>query len=293
MTPKLLLEAPTPLDYFASLVGDDAHLPLLEAAASIAQDDDAALDVQSVLVTIDGLAWQFKRRVPSDAVPLQRLRLLNRYFFQELGFGGNLNDYHDPRNSHLDAVLRSRRGIPITLALLYIEIARQIGLVAEGVSFPGHFLVKLRLRQGNQPGEVLIDPCNGHSLSREELGERLLPYRHQRNLPGDDDLPLALFLQSASARETLARMLRNLKDIHRRAQDWPRLLQVQRRMVVLMPDDWDERRDRGSAYARLGCNAEAAADFEAYLLHRPGAADRAAVAERLDALRRAEPPQLH
>ncbi len=293
MSAKLSLEAPTPLDYFASLVVDDAHLPLLEAAASIAQDDDAALDVQAVLVAIDDLAWQFKRRVPADAVPLQRLRLLNRYFFQELGFGGNVNDYYDPRNSHLNAVLRSRRGIPITLALLYMEIARQTGLVAEGVSFPGHFLVKLRLRQGRQPGEVLIDPCNGHSLSREELSERLVPYRHQCNLPGDDDLPLALFLQSASSRETLARMLRNLKEIHRRARDWPRLLQVQRRLVVLLPDDWDERRDRGVAYAHLGCTGEAAGDFEAYLLHRPDADDHAAVLRRLDALRRAEPPRLH
>ncbi len=88
-------------------------------------------------------------------------------------------------------------------------------------------------------------------------------------------------------------MLRNLKEIHRRAQDWPRLLQVQRRLVVLLPDDWDERRDRGVAYARLGCNGEAAADFEAYLLHRPDADDRAAVEGRLDALRRAGPPQLH
>ena len=293
MSAKLSLEAPTPLDYFASLVVDDAHLPLLEAAASIAQDDDATLDVQSVLVAIDTLAWQFKRRVPADAVPLQRLRLLNRYFFQELGFGGNVNDYYDPRNSHLNAVLRSRRGIPITLAMLYIEIARQIGLIAEGVSFPGHFLVKLRLRHGQQPGEVLIDPCNGHSLSREELSERLLPYRHQRNLPGDDDLPLALFLQSASPRETLARMLRNLKDVYRRAQDSPRLLQVQRRLVVLLPDDWDERRDRGIAYARLGCTREATADFEAYLVHRPEAEDHALVLRRLDALRRAGPPQLH
>ena len=293
MSAKLSLEAPTPLDYFSSLVSDDAHLPLLEAAASIAQDDDALLDVQAVLVTIDTLALQFKRRVPADAVPLQRLRLLNRYFFQELGFAGNVNDYYDPRNSHLNAVLRSRRGLPITLALLYIEMARQIGLTADGVSFPGHFLVKLRLRHGQQPGEVLIDPCNGHSLSREELSERLVPYRHQRGLPGDDELPLALFLQSASPRETLARMLRNLKDVYRRAQDWPRLLQVQRRLVVLLPDDWDERRDRGVAYARLGCTGEAASDFEAYLGHCPGAEDHVAVRHRLDALRRAGPAQLH
>ena len=294
MTFTLSYEAPTPLDYFESLVADDAAFPLLEAAASLAQDDAPALDVQAVLIEIDQLAAQFKRRVPADAQPLQRLRLLNRFFFQQMGFAGNVNDYHDRRNSYLDAVLRTRRGIPITLAVLYVEVARQSGLHAEGVSFPGHFLVKLRLRQGLLPGEVLIDPCTGHSLSREELTERLAPYRRQHALPGDDELPLALFLQSATPRETLSRMLRNLKEVHRRAQDWPRLLQVQRRLVVLLPEAWEERRDQGLAYLRLGCRDEAAADLAAYLAHRPDAEDRAAVEERLSALRPAPPPpRLH
>jgi hypothetical protein len=110
---------------------------------------------------------------PADAPPLQRLRLLNRYFFQELGFAGNVNDYYDPRNSYLPDVLRTRRGIPITLALLYVELATQAGLQAAGVSFPGHFLVKLRMPRG----EVVIDPFSGQSLSREDLDERLMPYR--------------------------------------------------------------------------------------------------------------------
>ena len=292
MTFTLSYEAPTPLDYFESLVADDAAFPLLEAAASLAQDDEPGLDVQAVLVAIDHLAADFKHRIPADAVPLQRLRLLNRFFFQKMGFAGNVNDYYDRRNSYLGAVLRTRRGIPITLAVLYAEVARQSGLVAEGVSFPGHFLVKLRLRQGLQPGEVLIDPCNGHSLSREDLTERLAPYRRQHALPGDDELPLALFLQSASPRETLARMLRNLKEVHRRAQDWPRLLQVQRRLVLLLPESWDERRDQGLVYLRLNCRAEAAADLAAYLAHRPDAEDRASIEERLKALRSA-PPRLH
>ena len=116
-------------------------------------------------------------------MPLQRLRLLNRYFFQDLGFAGNVNHYHDPRNSYLHEVLRSRRGIPITLAVLYIELAQQIGLHAQGRLFPGHFLVKLRLRQGRQQGEVLIDPFTGRSLSRDELAEMLQPHRRDRACP--------------------------------------------------------------------------------------------------------------
>jgi regulator of sirC expression with transglutaminase-like and TPR domain len=290
MTGSIRFEVPTPLDYFAMLVADDDSLSLVEAAVSIGQDADARLDVQATLSEIDALATRLKRRVVPDAVPLQRLRLLNRFFFQDLGFAGNVNHYHDPRNSHLHEVLRSRRGIPITLAVLYIEFAQQIGLHARGVSFPGHFLVKLRMRQGRQHGEVLIDPFSGRSLSREELAEMLQPYRRSQGLPEEDEAPLGLFLQTASHREVLARMLRNLKQIHQSEEEWAALLAVQRRLVVLLPLDWEERRDRGLAYAELGLWREAAEDLAAYLEHRPSADDAGAVGERLSELRRMRPP---
>ena len=132
---SLRFEAPTLLDYFAALVADDRQFSLLEAAISVAQDDDPALDVQSVLSQIDGLAARLKQRIAADAGPMHRLRSLNRYFFQELGFAGNVNDYYDPRNSHLQHVLSTRRGIPITLALLFIEIAQQLGLDARRCPF--------------------------------------------------------------------------------------------------------------------------------------------------------------
>ncbi|MDE2093328.1 MAG: transglutaminase family protein, partial [Burkholderiales bacterium] len=175
MPGPLSFEMPTALDYFASLVADDASLSLVEAAAAIAQDDFPMLDTQAVLAEIDAMAAKLKRRFPADAVPVQRLRWLNRYFFQELGFAGNVNNYYDPHNSYLHRVLSTRRGIPITLAVLYIELATQIGLTARGVSFPGHFLVKLRMRSGRQQGEVVIDPFTGQSLSRDEIDELLAP----------------------------------------------------------------------------------------------------------------------
>ena len=288
-TPRFAV--PSALDYFAMLVADDASLSLVEAAASIAQDEHPQLDVQAVLAEIDALAARLGRRLPADAVPLQRLRVLNRFFFHELGFAGNVNHYHDPRNSYLHEVLRSRRGIPITLAVLYIELAQQVGLSAQGVSFPGHFLIKLRLSQGQRRGEVLIDPFTGHSLSRDDLGELLLPYRHSCGLAGEDEVPLGLFLQSATDREVLARMLRNLKEIHLADEAWGPLLAVQRRLVVLLPRDWEERRDRGLTYAELGCASEAADDLAVYLEHRPAAGDSPALAERLAELRRTRPPR--
>ena len=289
MASSLRFAAPTVLEYFSMLVADDASLSLLEAAAAIAQDEYPRLDTQSVLARIDALADRLKRRIPADAVPVQRLRWLNRYFFHELGFTGNVNDYYDARNSYLNAVLETRRGIPITLALLYVELATQIGLTARGVSFPGHFLVKLKMPRG----EVVIDPFTGQSLSREELDELLAPYRKRQGLEGDFEVPLGLFLQPAPARDVLARMLRNLKEIHRNAEDWPRLLAVLERLVVLLPGDWQERRDRGLANAAIGRTDRAADDLAAYLEHMPQAEDRGAIAERLRALRSAGRPRLH
>ena len=289
MASSLRFAAPTVLEYFSMLVADDASLSLLEAAAAIAQDEYPRLDTQSVLARIDALADRLKRRIPADAVPLQRLRWLNRYFFHELGFAGNVNDYYDARNSYLNAVIETRRGIPITLALLYVELATQIGLTARGVSFPGHFLVKLKMPRG----EVVIDPFTGQSLSREELDELLVPYRKRQGLEGDFEVPLGLFLQPAPARDVLARMLRNLKEIHRNAEDWPRLLAVLERLVVLLPGDWEERRDRGLAHAAIGRIDRAADDLAAYLEHVPQAEDRGAIAERLRTLRSAGRPRLH
>jgi regulator of sirC expression with transglutaminase-like and TPR domain len=289
MAGPLQFSVPTALDYFASLVADDATLSLTEAAVSIGQDEYPELDPQAVLADLDALGERLKRRIPADAVPVQKLRFLNRYFFQELGFAGNVNDYYDADNSYINRVLETRRGIPITLAVLYMELASQIGLTARGVSFPGHFLVKLKLPRG----EVVIDPFSGQSLSREELDELLAPYRRSQGLTGDFDVPLGLFLQSAPARDVVARMLRNLKEIHRSAEDWTRLLAVMNRLVVLLPEAWDERRDRGLVYAEMGEHAAAGDDLEAYLEHRPDAEDHAALAERLRELRALGRPRLH
>jgi regulator of sirC expression with transglutaminase-like and TPR domain len=275
------------LGYFAALVAEDEGFALLEAAICVAQDDHPELDVQAVLAEIDGLAAKLKARLPADASALRRLQSMNQYFFVELGFAGNVNNYYDRGNSYLHQVLATRHGIPITLALLYCELASQIGLTARGVSFPGHFLIKLRLPQG----EVVVDPFNGRSLSREELDERLGPYRARQGLAGDFEVPLGLFLQAAPARDVLARLLFNLKEIAHTAEDWLRLLAVQQRLVLLLPQDAEQLRDRGLTWAELGRPAEAADDLSAYLSARPDAADAPALRERLAELQRGGAPR--
>jgi len=286
MSSSLRLEAPSALEYFQSLVADDASLPLFETAVSLAQDEFAGLDVQSVLAEMDALGARLRRRIPADSSPTNKLRWLNSYFFQELGFAGNVNNFYDMHNSFVHQVLSRRRGIPITLALIYMELAGQIGLLARGISFPGHFLVKLRMSQG----EVVIDPFTGNSLSREHLEELLTPYRQAQGETGGPDgqepaTPLALFLRPAAPREVIARMLRNLKEIHRSNLDWARVLAVMQRLVLLLPDAPAERRDRGQAFEHLGHFDAAAADYVLYLDQCPDAPDHASVKQRLFGLR--------
>ena len=279
---QLSYDTPTPLQYFATLVQSDAHFPLLEAVASLAQDEYPELDVQQVLGDVDQLLARVQRRLPADAAALHRLRVLNQFFFVDLGFGGNVNDFYDPDNSYLHAVLRARRGIPISLAVLWMELAQGLRLDARGVGFPGHFMVKVHLPKG----QVVLDPFTGHSLSREQLAERLEPYRRRSAEDEDAEVPLGLYLQTASPREILARMLRNLKEIHRAQEDWGRLVPVLDRLIVLQPDAWPEYRDRGLAHAALGHKQQAVPDLEAYLRHTDAGQDLDAITDRVAELKR-------
>ena len=279
---NLSYDVPTPLDYFASLVQSDANFALFEAAISLAQDEYPELDVQAVLGEVDGLLERIRRRLPTDAGQLQKLRMLNQFFFKDLNFGGNLNNYYDPDNSFVHALLRSRRGIPISLALVWMELAQGLGLSVRGVGFPGHFMVKVNLPMG----QAVIDPMNGQSLSREELSERLEPYRRPSTLLEDMETPLGLYLQSAPPRDIIARMLHNLKEIYRTQEDWPRMLAVQERLIVLLPESWAEYRDRGLAHAEMGNTEQALADLECYLVHTDDLVDVNAITERVDELRR-------
>lgn len=269
------------LDYFASLVQEDEHIPLFEAALSIAQDDVPSLDLSECLLDIDRFAARLKRRMPADIAQIPKLRLLNNFFYQELGFAGNLNDYYNPDNSYLHKVLAARRGIPISLAVIYMELAQQIGLDVKGISFPGHFLMKLSVSSG----DIILDPFNGASLSREDIEERLEPYFI--NGHGPNDPPLASYLAEASPRTMLARMLRNLKTLFAEHPHWKQFLNVQQRLVILLPGEIAERRDRGLAFANLDCPQAALQDLEAYLDQCPQATDAESLRQRLPELRAA------
>jgi regulator of sirC expression with transglutaminase-like and TPR domain len=280
---NLSLNIPTPLEYFSALVHSDADFPLLEAAISLAQDEYPDLSVQQVLGDVDQLLARLKRRLPEDAGSLQKLRVLNQFVYRDLHFGGNFNNFMDPDNSYVHVVLRTRLAIPISLAVIWLELAQGIGLKVRGISFPGHFMVKVNLTEG----QVVIDPLSGKSLSREELSERLAPFQDAAGLDDDQELPLGLYLQAAAPRDIIARMLFNLKDIHAAQEDWPRLITVLDRLIVLLPQAWPEYRDRGLAHAEAGHPGHALEDLETYLANATEIGDRRAITARVGELRRA------
>ncbi len=276
---------PTPLAYYSSLVQSDAHFPLLEAAATLAHDEEPDLDVQQVLDDVARILHRVKARLPKGADDLTRLATLNQVFYRNMGFAPNPNDYYAPENSHVHEVIRTRRGIPVSLAVVWLELAQGLGLRAQGISFPGHFLVKVAL----EGGLVVMDPVSGESLGVEQLAQMLAPFRDDADLLAGADLdegetPLGLYLQTCPPRDVLARMLRNLKEIHRAQEDWPRLLAVLDRLVILLPDVLSERRDRGLVHAELGHAGQALSDLQAYLEAEPLAPDHGVLRARMKTL---------
>jgi regulator of sirC expression with transglutaminase-like and TPR domain len=257
----------------------DRPSSLLAAAAQVPLYAEPDCRPQQVLEQVRGWAARLRVRLAQDASPFARLRLLNHFFFGELGFTGAGDDYQSVCNSYLHRVIERRRGIPVTLSILYMELGKAAGLKLQGVSFPGHFLVRLRLNAGT----VFIDVFGGGAtLSTEDLRQRL-----RATLPGEADPPLAPYLRTATDQEILARLLRNLKAIHWQARQWQAALAVVDRLVALLPDAAQERLDRAQLYERLECPRAAVADLVAYLSLSAAPADAAAVNQRLARLRQA------
>jgi regulator of sirC expression with transglutaminase-like and TPR domain len=267
------------------LSATEAELNLAEAALLIAELEYPDLDVARYLGRLDELARDIRQRLGGEDSPLAKLRAMNRYLFEEQGFAGNSEHYYDPRNSYLNEVLDRRLGIPITLSVIYMEVGRRLGLALEGVSFPGHFLVKYRL----EDGEVVLDPYHGGaSLTLEDLRERASDAYGSE----PEDWLLADMLAGASKRDILARMLRNLKSAYGEREDHARLLSVQDLLVRLAPDDPEELRERAVLYERVGHTRAALADFRRYLDLAPDSEHAPEVARRVETLA-GQGPRLH
>lgn len=250
--------------------GDD-ELPLLDTALLIARDEYPQLDAGFYVEQIRRFASDLQPHISDDLDLPSQLTAINRYLFEEQGFAGNHTHYDDPRNSYLNEVFDRKLGIPISLAVVQIELMRKLGLALDGISFPGHFLVRLPV----DDGILVMDPFNkGRPVSVEELKERATP--HMNGQPPDDQ-ELYQILAPATHRMILSRMLRNLKGLYVEAGDWERVARTADRLLKISNDNSDALRDRGLAYRELGYVKGAREDLSRYLQLMPNAEDEETV----------------
>ena len=250
----------------------DAQINLERAALFIAMEAYPDLEVEAYLNALDTMAAEVEERLPATRYPMQVLRTINQYLFDDLGFVGNRTDYYDPRNSFLNEVLDRRTGIPITLALVYLAIARRIEFPMIGVNMPGHFLIRPAIEEM----DVFVDPFH--------QGEILFPQDCQNLLTQVFDRPVELrpeYIESIGNRQFLGRMLTNLKVIYVNQKDFELALAALDRILLLFPDLPLEIRDRGVLHYRLNRYRSARQDFEYYLKISPLAEDAQLIREIL------------
>jgi len=242
----------------------DHEVDLAEAALLVAAQEYEGLDVRGYLARLDEMGRALRIRLEDEQRPERAVMALNHYLFQELGFRGNTEQYYDARNSYLNDVLERRTGIPITLSVVYIEVARRAGLEVEGVGLPGHFVVRVQTAARS----LLVDPFHGGVL----LSEKDCQLRLDRIFAGKVKLEPKM-LRPCGAKDMIERVLRNLKAIHLRDEDKARALRVVDLLVRVQPGSAEDLRDRGVLYASLDCYGLAARDLESYLALAPRAKD--------------------
>ena len=272
-------------DEFAALVAAGDRMDLGRAALAIARIAYPDLEADRYLRQLDALAAAARPRLAAGASAAHAAGEIASYLFGECGFHGNQEDYYDPRNSFLNEVLERRAGIPITLSVVLIEVARRVGLTLEGVGFPGHFLV--RVPGGGRP--LLLDPFfGGRPIGEAELLGRYRAFMEAQGGPVPDRLPPDA-LDTTPAPGIFARMLRNLLRIYLDRRDHAHALATVDLILVLAPDSASEIRVRGLLYEQLECFAAALDDLRRYLALSPEAPDAEQMRERIADLARAAP----
>jgi regulator of sirC expression with transglutaminase-like and TPR domain len=245
----------------------DSKLCLFETSLLIAQDEYPDMNANDYCYLVDNYAKRLKQSLNMDLDIPSKLMAINHFLYKELGFSGNELEYNDPRNSYLNQVFERKLGIPISLAVVQIEVMRRIGLPIEGISFPGHYLVRFPV----DDGILVLDPFNqGRPVSIEELCERIAPH-----MDGQTPTEQQMFqvLEPATPRMTAMRMIRNLQAIYQQQDDYERVARSADRILKLAPDLPEALRDRGLAYIQLGYSQGARDDLTRYLQLRAEAND--------------------
>jgi len=263
---------------FSELAALDENLfPLDRAALAIPMEDYPDLDIDHYSRELDRLAATTDVVLGSNREPLNVLESLNDVIFVREGLHGNTEDYYDPRNSYLNEVLDRKLGIPISLSVIYMEVARRINFPLVGVGLPSHFIVKYE----DASRRVLIDPFNqGRFLTDQQCQELL-----DRVYGGSLEVQPA-FLQPMGKKEIITRMLFNLKGIYYQKEDYHRALSVVERILMLNPGTPSEVRDRGLLFMQTSLFAKALADMEYYLSIATAPPDESFVRSHIRLLRR-------
>jgi len=266
---------------FAALVGqevEDERIDLVRAALTIAQTEYPDVDIDAYCERIQDLARRVKRQVPDLGDPSESISALNRVLFEEEGFRGNGEDYYDPRNSFLNDVLDRKLGIPITLAVVYMEVAHRVGFPLVGVGMPGHFLLKHYDVEGR---EILIDPFNRGSILTAKDCQRALDEIYGGQMPLQPE-----FLMAVSRRQVLVRMLNNLKSIYLSARNFRKALPIVDLILAIYPRSPEDVKQRALLRWSLGQTRGALADLDDYLKMSPEASDADEIRQTAASLRR-------
>ena len=262
---------------FRRLLEGGAKISLPRIALEIAHDADPGLDIDAYLARIDDLAARARARCTGSAKTRTILGQINWVLFVEEGFVGDTEGYYDPRNSYLNEVVDRKRGIPISLSILYAAVAEALGVALGGVNLPAHFV----LRAIDEPEPLFVDAFHEGALLDREGCVRLVAEAVGRPVALEDSQ-----LAAVDPAAVVARMLRNLKAIHLRGDDYASALPVVRRLAAVATDDLDEQRDWGLIAYRMGRAGESLAPLSRYASAREDAPDIDAVREVVRAARR-------
>ena len=270
------MQHPQPHTPFARLMAPPHRdINLSRAALLIAQAEYPDMDISHYLQVIEALGLRVRANAPDDSV-MAPIQTLNSVLFDEQGFRGNEEEYYDPRNSYLNDVIERKVGIPITLSVLYMEVARHAGLNVRGVSFPGHFIVKHETPEG----PLFVDPFyGGMLLEKEHLAQRL-------RLAGGGFMPFRdHHLAACTAAQIVTRMLNNLKGIYASRRDYDKVLAFIQMLLDVSPWDLDELRDRGKVHLQMKEYQPALADLETYVRFSPDAEDAEVIGRSIQYLK--------
>ncbi|MBT9314632.1 transglutaminase family protein [Leptothoe spongobia TAU-MAC 1115] len=246
-------------------------LDLAAAALCPAQEFYPELDPDACCRQLDDLAAAISPNI--STYPLKTIQAINQYLYTELGFSGNQIDYYDPDNSYLNRVLERRLGIPITLALVYLEVSQRLGFPLVGVGMPGHFLVCPTI----EDMEVYIDPFNQGEVLFEPDCQAIF-----QRLYGVNAAWSSTYLAPIPTKALLARLLNNLKLIYLNRRDLSNTLIFLDYLLLLFPNEPSNSRDRGLVHYQLQNLLAARSDLETYLAYSPSAPDRDQILQLID-----------